>query len=109
MQAWLVTIGRRKAIDVIRSRARAPLPVSDVRIAAAATHIAAAEPGGGLWEAVRELPDKQRQVIAYHHLVGLPYQEIAEILGGTADSARRAAADGIRALRRGRLPREDRS
>jgi len=53
-----------------------------------------------LWSAVRELPDKQRQVLAYHHLIGLSYAEVADILGGTADSARRAAADGIRTLRR---------
>ena len=31
---------------------------------------------------------------------GLPYAEIAELLGGSADAARRAAADGIAALRR---------
>ena len=53
-----------------------------------------------LWTAVRGLPDKQRQALAYHHLVGLPYAEVADILGGTADSARRAAADGVRNLRR---------
>ena len=45
--------------------------------------------------ALRELPDKQRQVVAYHYLAGLPYAEIAAIVGGTADAARRAAADGI--------------
>jgi DNA-directed RNA polymerase specialized sigma24 family protein len=38
--------------------------------------------------------------VAYHYLGGLPYAEVAEILGGTADAARRAAADGIAALRR---------
>ena len=38
--------------------------------------------------------------MAYHYLAGLPYAEVAEILGGTADAARRAAADGIKTLRR---------
>ena len=64
---------------------------------------AAGQPGswdGELWEALRELPDKQRQVVAYHYLAGLPYAEIAAIVGGTADAARRAAADGIKNLRR---------
>ena len=46
------------------------------------------------------LPDKQRQSVAYHYLAGLPYAEIAGILGGTAEAARRAAADGIATLRR---------
>ena len=45
-------------------------------------------------------PPKQRQAVAYHYLAGLPYAEIADILGGSADAARRAAADGIATLRR---------
>jgi DNA-directed RNA polymerase specialized sigma24 family protein len=47
-----------------------------------------------------ELPDKQRYAVVYHHLAGLPYREVAAITGGSADAARRAAADGIAALRR---------
>ena len=45
------------------------------------------------------LPAKQRQAVAYHYLAGLPYAEVAAIVGGSADAARRAAADGIAALR----------
>jgi DNA-directed RNA polymerase specialized sigma24 family protein len=37
--------------------------------------------------------------VAYHHLGGLAYHDVAEILGGTTDAARRAAADGMKALR----------
>jgi RNA polymerase sigma factor (sigma-70 family) len=64
---------------------------------------AAGQPGSwddDLWQALRDLPGKQRQVVAYHYLAGLPYAEIAAIVGGTADAARRAAADGIKNLRR---------
>ena len=60
-------------------------------------------PGGwesDLWDALKSLPAKQRQSIAYHYLAGLPYAEVAEVLGGTADAARRAAADGIASLRK---------
>ncbi len=46
------------------------------------------------------LPDKQRQSVAYHYIAGLPYTEIAVILGGSTAAARRAAADGIANLRR---------
>ncbi|HLL63320.1 MAG TPA: sigma-70 region 4 domain-containing protein, partial [Propionibacteriaceae bacterium] len=53
-----------------------------------------------LWAGWRALPDKQRQAVALHHVAGLPYAEVAERLGGTAAAARRAAADGIAALRR---------
>ena len=37
--------------------------------------------------------------MAYHYFVGLPYAEIAVLLGGTADAARKAASDGIATLR----------
>ena len=50
--------------------------------------------------ALAALPAKQRQAVAYHYLAGLPYAEVAAILGGSADAARRAAADGIATLRR---------
>src|ERR1700756_4071660 len=55
---------------------------------------------GDLWHAVAALPAKQRQAVAYHYVAGLAYAEIAEILGGTTDAARRAAADGIKNLRK---------
>jgi RNA polymerase sigma factor (sigma-70 family) len=54
----------------------------------------------GVWQAIRELPDKQRQAVAYHYVAGLPYAEIARILGGTTEAARRAASDGIKNLRK---------
>jgi RNA polymerase sigma factor (sigma-70 family) len=98
-EAWLVTIAHRKAIDVLRARKRQPAPVEEVPEAPTALGV----PGGedaDLWQAVAALPEKQRQAVAYHYVAGLPYAEIAQILGGTTDAARRAAADGIRNLRR---------
>jgi DNA-directed RNA polymerase specialized sigma24 family protein len=56
--------------------------------------------GDALWSSWRELPDKQRQAVALHHVAGLPYAEVATLLGGSAAAARRAAADGIATLRR---------
>ena len=101
VQAWLITIARRKVIDVGRSRARLPVPAERLPDRGAdGGAVVTLEDADELWSAVRGLPDKQRQALAYHHLVGLPYAEVADILGGTADSARRAAADGIRTLRR---------
>ena len=58
------------------------------------------EADGDLWQAVAALPAKQRQAVAYHYVAGLAYSEIAELLGGTADAARRAAADGVQNLRK---------
>ena len=99
IEAWLVTIAHRKAIDVLRTRKRQPTPVEEVPEAPTALGVPGAD-DGDLWQAVRALPGKQRQAVAYHYVAGLPYAEIAEILGGTADAARRAAADGIRNLRK---------
>ena len=96
VEAWLVTIAHRKAIDVTRSTARRAVPVADPPETEARTDL----PDLDLAAALAALPPKQRRAVAYHYLTGLPYAEIAEILGGSADAARRAAADGIAALRR---------
>jgi len=98
-EAWLVTIAHRKAIDVLRARKRQPAPVEEVPETPTALGVPGTE-DAELWEAVTALPEKQRQAVAYHYVAGLPYAEIAEIVGGTTDAARRAAADGIRNLRR---------
>jgi RNA polymerase sigma factor (sigma-70 family) len=98
-EAWLVTIARRKSIDVLRARKRLPAPVEEVPERPSGLGV----PGSGdgdLWTAVTALPDKQRRAVAYHYVAGLPYAEIAEVLGGTTDAARRAAADGVRNLRK---------
>jgi DNA-directed RNA polymerase specialized sigma24 family protein len=53
-----------------------------------------------LWAAVARLPERQRLAVAYRYLGGLPYADVAAIVGGTAEAARRAAADGVASLRR---------
>jgi RNA polymerase sigma factor (sigma-70 family) len=98
VEAWLVTIAHRKAIDLLRSRRRQPVPVEELTEEPARLGIPDAD--DGLWHAVRALPDRQRQAVAYHYVAGLPYAEIAQIVGGSTDAARRAAADGIANLRK---------
>ena len=56
-----------------------------------------------LTAALTNLPAKQKQAVAYHYLAGLAYADVAAILGGSPDAARRAAADGIATLRRSYL------
>jgi RNA polymerase sigma factor (sigma-70 family) len=98
-EAWLVTIARRKAIDVLRARKRQPAPVGELPEVPTSLGVPGAE-DGDLWQAVAALPEKQRQAVAYHYVAGLAYAEIAGILGGTTDAARRAAADGVKNLRK---------
>jgi RNA polymerase sigma factor (sigma-70 family) len=97
VEAWLVTIAHRKAVDITRARSRRAVPVDVVpeppRPPAHGHH-------DDLVEALDRLADKQRHAVAYHYLAGLPYRDVAEILGGSEAAARRAAADGVAALRR---------
>jgi RNA polymerase sigma factor (sigma-70 family) len=98
VQAWLVTIAHRKAIDIIRMRRRFGPPIDKLPERASTFGV----PGTvdhELWDAVAALPTKQRQAVAYHYLAGLPYAEVAELAGGTAEAGRKAASDGIKALR----------
>jgi RNA polymerase sigma factor (sigma-70 family) len=103
IEAWLVTIAHRKAIDQARARARRATPTDSLPDTAAAPENGS-KMDPDLLAAITQLPDKQRYCIAYHYIVGLPYQEIAEIIGGTPAAARRAAADGISTLRRTYAP-----
>jgi RNA polymerase sigma factor (sigma-70 family) len=98
VEAWLVTIAHRKAIDVTRHATRRPVPVADVpnRTAPDGTD----DRDLDLTQSLAALPDRQRHAVVYHYLAGLPYQDVAAVMGGTADAARRAAADGIASLRR---------
>ena len=108
VEAWLVTIAHRKAIDVTRAAARRAIPVAETPERPAGPGDGHGPPSGSgglvadddLADAITRLPAKQKQAVAYHYLAGLPYTDVAAILGGSAEAARRAAADGIARLRR---------
>jgi len=98
VEAWLVTIARNKAVDHHRARGRRPVPLAELPEPAQA----ALAPGGRdheLWDQLAGLPPKQLRCVVYHYIGGLRYAEIAEALGGSEAAARRAAADGMTALR----------
>ncbi|MET7639316.1 sigma-70 family RNA polymerase sigma factor [Streptomyces sp. NPDC005438] len=100
VRGWLVTIAHRKSVDVVRARARQALPVA--QLPERTSHLGQPEDAvrdAALWDALRRLPDRQRRSVAYHYLAGLPYKEVARLIGVSPAAARRAAADGVRALR----------
>jgi RNA polymerase sigma factor (sigma-70 family) len=99
VEAWLVTVAHRKAIDVTRGNARRATPVEDLPEQPSRTG-RPEDWDPDLWRALKALPERQRQSVAYHYLAGLPYQDIAALTGGSTDAARRAAADGMKTLRR---------
>jgi len=98
VEAWLVTIAHRKAVDALRRRGRAPWTMATLPEQHSTTGIPGAA-DADLPGALAKLPLKQRSAIVCHYLGGLPYAEVAVILGNSEDAARRAAADGMRRLR----------
>lgn len=99
VRAWLVTIAHRKAIDILRARSRTALPYGE--LPELPSNLGVPDAGDrDLWTAVAGLPERQRQALAYHYLGGLPHGETATLVGGSVESVRRAASDGIAALRR---------
>jgi RNA polymerase sigma factor (sigma-70 family) len=94
VEAWLVRVAQRKAVDVIRARARRAIP-SEAVPDREPTRTGDTE----VWHVVAKLPERQRLAVAYHYLGGLPHTETAELTGSTPAAVRRAAADGIKALR----------
>ncbi|WP_241383911.1 RNA polymerase sigma factor [Rhodococcus sp. CH91] len=99
LEAWLVTIAHRKAVDIHRVRGRTPVPTEHMPEHASSTGIPGSD-DDELWTAVAALPFTQRAALVYHYVGGLPYTEIGAILGNSPAAARRAAADGRAALRR---------
>lgn len=96
--AWLTTIAQRKAIDEVRRAKRTPRPVGSV------DDRAVTDPGldpadGDLRAALDGLTPNQRAAVVFHHVAGLPYADIGEILGTSEAAARRRAADGMARLR----------
>lgn len=118
-EAWLVTIARNKSVDHHRKLQRLPMPVDGAN--AAEGDVSGRDPLGGdagqcggdvvvrsvlaseaathVWTALTQLPPTQREAVVYHHLAGLRYAAVAEILGNSEAAARRAAADGMKTLR----------
>lgn len=96
VEAWLVTIARRRCLDVIRKRRALPtdhLPEKPSEQGNPA-------PPEPVWALVAELPAKQRQAITHHYLLGFSHAETAALTGASPEAIRRAAADGMRTLRR---------
>jgi RNA polymerase sigma factor (sigma-70 family) len=100
VEAWLVTIAHRKVIDLVRRAHRSATPVAEVSTEAIEFEFDGREID--LFHLLGRLTDRQRLAVVYHYLGGLPYAEVAAVMGGSPEAVRRAAADGIAKLRKAR-------
>lgn len=97
LRAWVLTIASRKAIDGHRRRSRVTYSPDGVPDVAAPPE---PESDPELWEAVRELPAKQRGAVVLRYVNDLPYRDIAEILGCSEAAARQSTKAGLDRLRK---------
>jgi RNA polymerase sigma factor (sigma-70 family) len=96
LRAWVLTIAHRKAIDHVRARGRAPVPVEQLPEQASPP---SPTPDDGVWARVRELPPKQRTALALRFVADAAYAEISSVMGTSEDAARQNVHEGLKHLR----------
>lgn len=113
VRAWLLTVVRNRAIDVLRSPSRSgpsatATSVDDLNLVAPDNPEQDAMrmvEGRVVRAALAELPPEQREVVELAYFAGLAYPEVAERMGiplGTVKSRMRLALERLRALLRAR-------
>ena len=95
--AWILRVAHNAAIDHVR--ARRAVPVAEVRSPETEDRNVAWERGHDLKDALRTLPDEQRDVIVMRFIYGLSPKEIAARIGRSEDAVHGLQHRGRRALR----------
>lgn len=109
--AWLATIARSRALDVIRSRTRrgrladaaeaegGDAPAMGSGYASPVANVLADERARRIRDALMELPDSQRTAIDLAYFEGLSQSEIAERLGEPLGTVKTRVRLGLRKMR----------
>jgi RNA polymerase sigma factor (sigma-70 family) len=119
LKAWVLTIAHRKALDIHRGRRCRELPVAEIAVVVDGASGQAegsmrarwrrdTDTGAGesrerdevLWEAVHELPARQRSAILLRYVADLPHRQIATTIGCSEEAARRSLHEGLSKLRK---------
>lgn len=100
LRAWVLTIAHRKALDAHRGRRRRALPVAEPEAVDTRSQAAPETGDHSLWQAVGELPDRQRAAVVLRYVADLPHREIATAIGCSEEAARRSLHEGLSKLRK---------
>src|SRR5947209_14605661 len=103
LRAWVLTIAHRKALDAHRARARRAVPVADPASLDGRPSSGERTPperDESLWEAVAELPARQRSAVVLRYLADMQHREIAQAIGCSEEAARRSLHEGLSKLRK---------
>ncbi len=99
---YLRTAARYKFVDWLRRRRPVPLPPEDAEPAGDVHWPPADPPEEGAWEvwdAIRNLPEKQQKIMLGVYREGKTHEEIARETGVPVGSVSRNVRDGLAALR----------
>jgi RNA polymerase sigma factor (sigma-70 family) len=99
-RAWILTIAHRKALDSHRARSRRAVPVAEVAALDTRTATSTQDGDQRLWEAVDDLPARQRSAVLLRFQADLAHREIAAVIGCSEEAARRSLHEGLAKLRR---------
>jgi RNA polymerase sigma factor (sigma-70 family) len=100
LRSWVLTIAHNKALDSHRARARGAIPVAEPAAVDRRTEPSPGARDETLWEAVEELPDRQRSTVMLRYVADLPHRDIAAAIGCSEEAARRSLHEGLTKLRK---------
>lgn len=98
LDRWILAIASRKAIDHHRGAAGRALP-TDEPPERPVEDPSLPDTGDPLWVAVRALPARQRVAVVHRHVLDRGYDEIAELMGSSEQTARANVYQGMKRLR----------
>ena len=112
VRAWLATITRNLAIDVLRARSALPMDPDDLPVLLAAMtdspeRVAVAHDNAeGLRKALAGLPVPQARAVAMAGIYGMTARQVADAEGIPLGTAKTRIRDGMQKLRAAYLPEE---